>query len=269
MEITGYILAILIGLSLGLIGGGGSILTVPVLVYVMHQSPIQATAYSLFVVGVTSLVGAFSYFKQKKLCYRAAIVFAIPSFIAVFITRSYLMPLMPENIMTIGNILVTKQLTIMLAFAVLMIVSSYSMIKKNTIPAISDIAFNPSSIKFNYPLIMLEGLVVGVLTGFVGAGGGFLIIPALVLFVGLPMKVAVGTSLMVIAAKSLVGFTGDVVADLAIDWNFLLLFTAFSLVGIAIGIYYSKHVKEEKLKPAFGWFTLILGIFIILKELAF
>src|SRR5690606_23738214 len=140
MEITGYILAILIGLSLGLIGGGGSILTVPVLVYVMHQSPIQATAYSLFVVGVTSLVGAFSYFKQKKLCYRAAIVFAIPSFIAVFITRSYLMPLMPENIMTIGNILVTKQLTIMLAFAVLMIVSSYSMIKKNTIPAISDIA---------------------------------------------------------------------------------------------------------------------------------
>lgn len=267
MEILGFILAILIGLSLGMIGGGGSILTVPVLVYVMQLNPVNSTAYSLFVVGATSLVGAFTYLKAKKLCYRAAIVFSIPSFIAVFLTRSYLMPIIPNEVFSIGEHVVTKQLLIMLVFAALMIVSSYSMIKKGFVPKISDEDFSPDKIKFNYPLIMVEGIVVGALTGFVGAGGGFLIIPALVLLVGLPMKVSVGTSLMIIAAKSLVGFSGDVVAGLPIDWGFLLLFTAFALVGIVIGIYFSKSVKSEKLKPAFGWFTLVLGVFIMVKEL--
>lgn len=267
MEILGYILAILIGLSLGIIGGGGSILTVPVLVYIMHLSPVNSTAYSLFVVGSTALAGAYSYFKKRQVCYRAAIVFSIPSFISVFLTRSYLMPLIPENITEIGTLLITKQILIMIVFAVLMILSSYSMIKKGVVSKISDEDFSPDKVKFNYPLIFLEGALVGVLTGFVGAGGGFLIIPALVLLVGLPMRVSIGTSLLIIAVKSLIGFSGDVYAGLNVDWSFLGLFTAFALAGIAIGIYYSRYIKSEKLKPAFGWFTLVLGIFILVKEL--
>jgi uncharacterized protein len=269
MEILGYGLATLIGLSLGLIGGGGSILTVPVLVYIMHLSPVTSTAYSLFVVGTTALAGAFSYLKKKQVCYRAALVFSIPSFISVFLTRSYLMPLIPENVTEAGGQFITRQILIMIVFALLMIVSSYSMIKKGFVSKITDENFSPDKIKFNYPLIFLEGALVGALTGFVGAGGGFLIIPALVLLVGLPMKVSVGTSLLIIAAKSLVGFTGDVYAGLNPDWSFLGIFTAFALAGIAIGIYYSKNIKSEQLKPAFGWFTLILGIFILVKELMF
>lgn len=267
MEILGFILAIAIGLSLGLIGGGGSILTVPVLVYVMQYTPTNATAYSLFIVGATALAGAYTYLRKGKLCYRAAIVFAIPSFLAVFLTRSYLMPVIPEHITTIGSFDLSKELLIMLVFAALMVVSSYSMIKKGFVPKVSDDEFSPDKIKFNYPLIVLEGIVVGTLTGFVGAGGGFLIIPALVLLVGLPMKVSVGTSLMIIAAKSLIGFTGDVAAGMAIDWQFLLAFTGFAVAGLALGVYLSKYVKSEKLKPAFGWFTLVLGLFIFIKEL--
>jgi uncharacterized membrane protein YfcA len=266
MEILGYALAILIGLSLGLIGGGGSILTVPVLVYIMHLNPVNSTAYSLFIVGTTALAGAYSYFKKRQLCYRAAIVFSIPSFISVFLTRSYLMPFLPEKITELGGLIITKQLLIMVVFALLMIAASYSMIRKGSLSKISDEDFSPDKIKFNYPLIVLEGALVGVLTGFVGAGGGFLIIPALVLFIGLPMRVSVGTSLLIIAAKSLVGFTGDVYAGLNVDWSFLGAFTAFALAGIWIGIYYSKFIKSEKLKPTFGWFTLILGIFILIKE---
>ncbi|MFN6944653.1 MAG: sulfite exporter TauE/SafE family protein [Cytophagaceae bacterium] len=267
MEFFGYGLAILIGLSLGLIGGGGSILTVPVLVYVMHMNPVISTAYSLFIVGATALAGAYTYFRQKQLCYRAAIVFSIPSFLAVFFTRSYLMPMIPDHIGSIGEFMLTKQFMIMFVFALLMILSSYSMISKGFVAKISDEEFSPGKIKFNYPLIILEGAVVGMLTGFVGAGGGFLIIPALVLLVGLPMKVSIGTSLLIIAAKSLLGFTGDVYAGLDVDWGFLLLFTGFALGGIGFGTYFSKKVKSEKLKPAFGWFTLILGIMIMIKEL--
>lgn len=267
MEILGYVFAIVIGLTLGLIGGGGSILTVPVLVYIMHLDPINSTAYSLFVVGSTALAGAYSYFKKRQVCYKAAIVFSIPSFISVLITRNYFMPLLPAHIVRIGEIWITKEILIMLVFALLMILSSYSMINKGFVSKISDEEFSPDKIKFNFPLIIMQGTLVGMLTGFVGAGGGFLIIPALLLFVGLPMKVSIGTSLLIIAINSLIGFTGNLYTGLKVDWIFLFLFTSFALTGIATGIYYSKFIKSEKLKPAFGWFTLALGVFILIKEL--
>lgn len=261
MDIAGYLASIFIGIALGLIGGGGSILTVPVLVYLFSIDAVLATAYSLFIVGTTSVAGSFSYFKKGLVNVRTAVVFGIPSIISVFLTRSYIVPAIPQDIFSIGNFTVTKSILLMLLFAVLMIFASYSMIKKDK----TSLHKTPEKQQFNYPLILVEGTVVGILTGLVGAGGGFLIIPALVLLSKLPMKEAVGTSLVIIAAKSLIGFFGES-SETAIDWIFLLKITGFALVGIFIGMVLSQRINGEKLKPAFGWFVLVMGIYIIIKE---
>jgi uncharacterized membrane protein YfcA len=261
MDIVGYLASIFIGIALGLIGGGGSILTVPVLVYLFSIDAILATAYSLFIVGTTSLVGSFSYFKKGLINIRTAVVFGIPSIAAVFLTRSFIVPAIPKEIFSIGSFTVTKSILLMLLFAVLMIFASYSMIKKDK-KTYNEI---PQKQQFNYPLILVEGTVVGALTGLVGAGGGFLIIPALVVLSKLPMKEAVGTSLVIIAAKSLIGFFGES-DETIIDWLFLAKITAFAIIGIFIGMTLSKKIDGSKLKPAFGWFVLIMGIYIIIKE---
>jgi len=260
-EIFGYVGALLIGLVLGLIGGGGSILTVPILVYALTLNPVIATAYSLFVVGTTSLIGAVKNMMKGMVDFKTAIIFAIPAFIAVYLTRAFLIPAIPDQLFEIGNFMVTKNLAIMLFFAIVMLLASVSMIR-NTHKETDETA----KITYNYPLIIIEGLVVGTITGIVGAGGGFLIIPALVLLAKLPMKKAVATSLFIIAIKSLIGFLGDV-QYLDIDWTFLLSFTAISVVGIFIGIWLNKFIDGKKLKKAFGWFVLLMGIYIIYKEL--
>jgi uncharacterized membrane protein YfcA len=260
-EIIGYALATVIGISLGLIGGGGSILTLPILVYLLGINPVLSTAYSLFIVGSTSLVGSVSYMKKGLVNYKTAIIFAIPSFIAVFLTRKYLMPAIPDELFTQGNFVVNKDLGIMVLFALVMLMASYSMITDNKPEADEN-----QALKYNYPLIAAEGLVVGTLTGVVGAGGGFLIIPALVLLVRLPMKMAVGTSLLIIAAKSLIGFIGDL-DNQTIDWKFLLIFTGLSIMGIFVGTYLTKFIPGEKLKKSFGWFVLIMAVYILVKEI--
>jgi len=260
--IIGFSAAIVIGISLGLIGGGGSILTVPVLVYIMGIDPMLATAYSLFVVGSTSLVGAGTYMKKGLVNYKTAIVFAIPSFIAVFLTRKFLVPALPDPLFSIGESLVTKNIGIMVFFGLIMLAASYSMIRSKNDGAGDE----KQAIKFNFPMIALEGSVVGLITGIVGAGGGFLIIPALVLLAKLPMKMAVGTSLVIIAAKSLIGFLGDLSTQ-TIDWPLLIMFTGLSIVGIFIGSALSKKINERVLKTGFGWFVLIMGIYIITIEL--
>lgn len=260
-DLLGYISALAIGVVLGLIGGGGSILTVPVLVYLLSISPVTATAYSLFIVGASSLIGAGNYIKKKLVDFRTATVFAIPAFIAVYSTRKYLLPAIPEHIVRIGNLEVTKGIGIMLFFAVIMVVASISMIKDSSKKEQSE-----AKVDYNYPLIIIEGVVVGVLTGIVGAGGGFLIVPALVLLAKLPMKKAVATSLLIIAVKSLIGFLGDV-QNLEIDWIFLLIFTGLAILGIFLGGYLNKFMDGKKLKKGFGWFVLVMGIYIIWKEL--
>ena len=259
VQIFGYSASILIGVSLGLIGGGGSILTLPVLVYLLGFSPVLSTAYSLFIVGTTSFVGSINYMRKRLVNYQAAFVFAIPSFISVFLTRKYLVPTIPDSLFTLAGFEVTKNIGIMLFFALVMLAASYSMImseKKEDEKS--------EKLKFNYPLISLEGAVVGILTGIVGAGG----IPALVLLARLPMKMAVGTSLLIIAAKSLIGFMGDI-SNINVNWTFLLQFTSLSVVGIFIGSYFSKFIEGEKLKKSFGWFVLVMGIYIITKEIFF
>lgn len=260
MEILGYVLAIVMGFTLGLLGGGGSILTVPILVYVLAIDPILATAYSLFVVGTTSVVGAARKSMEGLVDWKTGLIFAVPSLIAVFFTRYTLVPAIPDELFTIGGFLFTKQIAIMVFFAIVMLLAAYSMIKGRKEQS------EEHKKPLNIPMVLLEGLIVGIVTGLVGAGGGFLIVPALVLLVGLRMKVAVGTSLIIIAIKSLIGFLGDLGSGQAIDWNFLLIFTAFSAVGMFLGIYATKFVKPEALKKGFGWFVLAMGIFILLKE---
>ncbi len=268
MELTaiiGYVASILIGISLGLIGGGGSILTVPVLVYLFAVDAVTATAYSLFIVGASSLVGAWPKYKQGFVNLKTAIIFGIPSIASVYATRKFLVPAIPAEIGNIAGIEITKSLLMMMLFAVLMVVASFSMIKTKKAEAEST---EEAEQKFNYPMILLEGALVGVLTGLVGAGGGFLIIPALVMLSKLPMKQAVGTSLLIIAAKSLIGFTGDL-GNRTMDWTLLLSVTVLAIVGIFIGDKLSKRIDGNKLKKGFGWFVLIMGLYIIAQQLFF
>lgn len=260
----GFIASVLIGVSLGLIGSGGSILTVPVLVYLFNVDAVAATAYSLFIVGLTAAIGSFNYFKKGLINIKTAIVFGIPSIAAVFLTRAYIVPAIPTELLTINKFLVTKSLFLLLLFAILMVFSAFSMIlpKKN-----SELGVEGPQ-KFNYPLILIEGGIVGVITGLVGAGGGFLIIPALVILSKLPMKEAIGTSLVIIAAKSLIGFLGES-GETFIDWFLISKVSVFATIGIFIGIYLSKKLDGNKLKPIFGWFVLAMGVYIIFKETLF
>lgn len=269
MELIGYFASIAIGVALGLIGGGGSILTLPVLVYLLGVPVVLATTYSLFIVGFTALLGSISYYKQKLVDLRIFFVFGVPSVISVFLTRLYLVPLIPKEIAQIGSFVITKDMFIMSVFAVLMMGAAYGMLrpsrcigeceKKNALDVEK---------KLNYPLVLLEGAVVGGVTGLVGAGGGFLIIPALVFIGKLPMKMAVGTSLLIIAAKSLIGFFAES-GEVTVDWVLLATVSAFAVFGMLIGTLISKRIEGEKIKPMFGWFTLVMGVYIFVREIFF
>lgn len=261
MEIFGYIASVLIGISLGLIGGGGSILTVPVLVYLFNVEPVLATSYSLFIVGSTSLAGVLPKYRKGLVNLKTAIIFGIPSITAVYVTRAFIVPVIPDEIFSVGNLIITKSILLMVLFALLMVFASISMIRNGKKPSEEN-----GEQKFNYPMILLEGTLVGILTGLVGAGGGFLIIPALVLFSKLPMKLAVGTSLIIIASKSLFGFLGDL-SHYVIDWKLLIIVTLLAIAGIFIGNGLSNKIPGEKLKKGFGWFVMIMGLYILLKEL--
>lgn len=259
MEIIGYFYAIIIGLILGLIGGGGSILTVPIFVYLFHLDAVTATSFSMFVVGSTSLVGSAGYIKQRKIDFRTSLLFGIPSIIGIIFSRRLVVPHLPEYIIQRGEFILTKNTFLLILFAILMLVSSYKMIKKT-----NDTPLKKTQ-EPNYTLLISQGLLVGILTGLVGAGGGFLIVPALVMLLGMEMKEAIASSLFIIAMNSLLGFflTLDKVV---VDWGFLMIFTSLSVFGIFLGLYLSKKTNGKKLKPAFGWFVLVMGIYIIAKE---
>lgn len=258
MEIIGYVGALFIGLVLGLTGGGGSILTVPILVYLMNISPVTATAYSLFIVGTTSTFGAIQNYRKNLVDIKSGFLFAIPSFIAVYLTRKYIVPRIPDIIIE-APILITKNTFLMLFFAVIMIFGALSVLKKK-----SQDTNNEEN--RNLILIGIQTFTIGIIIGLVGAGGGFLIIPTLILFAKLPMRKAVGTSLFIIAMNSLVGFIGDV-QNLIIDWRFLISFSFLSVVGIFIGMYLTKYTNENQLKKIFAYFVLLMAAVILLKEM--
>ena len=258
MEILGYIGALFIGLVLGLTGGGGSILTVPILVYLMSINPVTATAYSLFIVGTTSTFGAIQNYRKNLVDIKNGFIFAIPSFIAVYLTRKFIVPRIPEIIIE-SPILITKETFLMLFFAVIMVFGALSVLKKKS-------QNTNSKEKRNLILIGIQTFTIGIIIGLVGAGGGFLIIPSLILFAKLPMRKAVGTSLFIIAMNSLVGFIGDV-QNLEIDWLFLLTFSAISVAGIFLGMYLTKYTNESQLKKIFAYFVLVMAAIILLKEM--
>lgn len=258
-EIFGYFSAVIVGVVLGLLGGGGSILSIPILVYLFHVEPAIAGAYSLFMVGVTSFVGAIPKYKQQLVHLKTGIVFGLPSIISIFLTRSIIVPMIPEEIFYIGTFLLTKRILLLGIFAVLMVFASIPMIRGKR-----DVASNNK--RFRTVLVILEGLLIGFLTGLVGAGGGFLIIPALVFLTGLQFKTAVGTSLFIISINSLSGFLGDAIHR-EMNWPLLLTLTGLAIIGILIGNRLSKKISGIRLRIAFGWLTLVTGAYILLREI--
>lgn len=258
MEIAGYIASLLIGVSLGLIGGGGSILTVPVLVYLFSIAPPIAISYSLFIVGLTSLVGAFNNYRKGLVNIKTALLFGSLSITTVFITRKFIIPLLPDVLFKVGTFEVSQALFVMIVFAMLMVAASVSMIRSKKVSVDTNSDPQPS-------LLVFYGVMIGLVTGFLGAGGGFLLIPALVILMKLPMKEAIGTSLLIIALNSLIGFAGDI-GHHPINWIFILSLSAIAIAGIFIGGYFNQKIDGNKLKKGFGWFVLVMGIYIIVRE---
>jgi len=261
MNTAGYLASVFIGISLGLVGAGGSILTVPVLVYLFGLDALSATVYSLFIVGITSIAGAVSYFRKGMVNVRTAVLFGIPSIISVFFTRTYLVPVIPEVILTTGQYTLTKDILLMLLFALLMVSAAYSMIRNN-VPDVHNAYRNRP---LGYLHVFIQGVFVGVVTGFVGAGGGFLIIPALVNLLKMPIRAAVGTSLVIIALNSISGFLFSL-SRIAVHWGFLAGIAGIATGGILIGSYLSSRIDGRRLKPTFGWFVLVMGVYIIFRE---
>lgn len=260
-ELFGYASAIIVGLVIGLAGGGGSILTVPIFVYIFHIPTVLATTYSLFVVGSTSLVGSVHHIWQKRVDLPVTLAFALPSFVSVYLSRRFLVPALPDPLFQFQTFVLSKSDAILYFFALVMIVAARAMIR-NDRPEQGEAADG----RPRYISLALDGLAVGLLTGTIGAGGGFLIVPMLVLLAGLPMYRAVSTSVLIIAVNSFVGFLGDI-HHTDLNWNFLLPFTGLSIVGIFIGMYFVRFVAPDKLKKGFGWFVLVIALYMISREL--
>ena len=259
MEYIGYFAASIIGLSLGMIGGGGSILTIPILVYLFKIDPELATSYSLFIVGITAASGCVSHYRMGNLNIKSALYFAIPSIVAILIIREVIFPQIAETLFSVASYKVSKNFLIMIVFSILMMLASVSMIRTQAIQL--------QSATTNYNQLAIIGFIIGIITGFLGAGGGFLIIPALLFFAKLPIKQAIGTSLLIIFINSSIGFGGDIYKGTPIDYGFLLIISAIAFIGMLIGTQLSKRIDGAKLKPIFGWFVLIMGIYIITKEI--
>lgn len=261
MLIFGFVCSILIGISLGLIGSGGSIILMPVLVYLFSVNPITATAYSLFIVGFTASIGSINYFRKGFINLYIALIFGIPSVLAVFFTRAFLLPAIPSIVFTLGISAVSKESFLMMIFALLMIFAALRMI----LPGFKVKSEKQNQLHLNYPLIFFLGALEGTVTGLVGVGGGFLIIPILLMLTKLPIKSAVGTSLIIIASKSLIVFIVKGNSD-SFDWYLIGQIIIFTLIGLFVGINLSKKTDGIKLKPLLAWFLLIFGLYIIIKE---
>lgn len=263
LEIFGYAAAAAVGLVLGMLGAGGAILTVPIMVYLMRVNPVTATVYSLFIVGATSLVGSISYMRSGLINFRTSLVFAIPSVISIFITRKLILPAIPEIIISNESIVFTKSHAVLILFAVIMLSAAISMLFVNVKETFTENKIGTG----DFLILAVYGIIISFISGLVGAGGGFLIVPALVLLAKIPVKSAVGTSLLIICVNSLSGFAGDLMGNYLIDWKLLLIFLSFAFIGILTGSYFAKYISEKSLKKGFGWFILIMGVYIIIREM--
>lgn len=263
--LTGLTAMLLVGTSLGLLGGGGALLTVPVLVYMFGVGATDATGYSLAVVAVTSLAGAFAHWRRGLVARRVALIFAAPSLVSVYLTRAFLIPALPNQIHLLPDLFIGRDRLLMLAFAVMMAATAIVMIRGK-----QRVCENPD-VECNCPGLALQGLIIGMIAGLFGAGGGFLIVPALVLLAHLPIRLAVGTSLAIISVQSLLGFLGSVQAavetSMTIDWRLLTEITIAAMLGMIFGLLLSPRIASRHLRAAFGWFVLIIGVGIGIREL--
>jgi uncharacterized membrane protein YfcA len=256
-HLAGYCLCIFIGFSLGLIGGGGSILTIPMLVFCFGVDPVLATTYSLFIVGLTAVSGSIDHYRMRNIDYKTVLLFGIPSVIVMFIMRRWLLGLIPSTILRTGTWVLSRALFTMIIFSLTMLIAGWSMIRKNS--------YGPSPAKVSFSRLILQGGITGAITGFIGIGGGFIIVPSLVLFAGLPMKKAIGTSLVIITLNCLVGILGNI--EVVESLNYLLLSTmaALAIVGILIGTWSIRFIPDKDLKPVFGWIILVLSAVIFVR----
>jgi uncharacterized membrane protein YfcA len=257
MHVAGYCLSVFIGFSLGLIGGGGSILTIPVLVFFFNIDPALATTYSLFIVGITAISGSIPHYRMHDIDHKTVFLFGIPSVIVLFIMRRWLLALIPLTILHIGSLVLTKSLFIMIVFSVMMLIAGWSMIRNNS--------HSPSSEKQNFTRLITEGCITGAITGFIGIGGGFIIVPSLVLFAGLPMKKAIATSLIIITVNCLVGILSNIEAAASLDYFFLSTFAAFAIIGILAGTWAIRFIPDKQLKPVFGWVILAMSVIVFIR----
>jgi uncharacterized membrane protein YfcA len=258
MDYLGYFALIGIGLILSLTGAGGSLLSLPILVYLFSLDVVTASSYSLFIVGTTSLIGAWLEHKRHRVDFRTGIVFGIFSVISIFVTRTWIVPRIPDEILLSDSLTVTKRVLMLGIFALLAISSSAIILLKHTWTT-SHTA--ESRLKFLIP----TGIVTGIVVGLAGVGGGFLILPSLLLFARLPFKPAVGTTLLIIGFNSMLGFLGDVI-NYPINWLFLLLITCFSIVGMLLGHLYSARMPRHYIRLAFGWIVLTVAVAMLARE---
>ncbi len=265
LELLGFVASLAMGLALGLTGGGGSILTVPILVYLFSIGTLQATTYSLVIVGVVALWGAWSAYKSGDLHLKRALAFGIPGVLGVVASRRLLLPALP-NEMSLFDFTFSKDSVLLISFSILMLLASGSMIR-SALQSGASKAQDPIGKDASTVLLTLCGLAVGLLAGFVGAGGGFLIVPALVSIGRLDMRQAVGTSLFVIALQSLLGVLGDFEALAKMNLGLFAMVTTLALLGMSFGTRFRKHLSQKKLKLGFGFFVLVMGSLILFGEL--
>jgi uncharacterized membrane protein YfcA len=252
MAIIGLLLAALMGITLGLLGGGGSILAVPILKYALGFGAKEAIASSLAVVGATSLFGAASHWREGRVRLRTGLVFGLVAMAGAYLGAEYLAPFLSG----------ATQLAL---FGVVMLVAAFFMFREGE-PARDAPGTEKGSLARTYLLLLLAlGGAVGVLTGLVGVGGGFLIVPALVLLAKVPLKQAVGTSLLVIAMNSFAGFAGYL-GEVSFEWGPMALFTALAVAGSFAGTYLVRFVPQGALKRSFAVFLIIMAAFILYEN---
>lgn len=256
----GYIAAFCVGLILGLLGGGGSILAIPILIYLFSVDIVEATAYSLFIVGVTSMIGSIQRYRASMIDLQAGLIFGLPAILSKFLARKYVLGLIPEVIFESGTIVFSKRLFILGLFSLLVILAATAMIGTWSKP--TDRWYDG---KGSQIWLGSLGAAIGLITGISGLGGGFIIVPTLLFFTKIPIKKAIGTALFIISISSLIGFTGDL-SHTQVEWPLLLSITGIAVLGIFAGNRYSNRLSNLQLKKVFGWFVLIMGVAILVKE---
>lgn len=261
MEALGYLAAAAVGIALGILGGGGSILAVPILLYLFGLPTDTATGYSLFIVAVTAAVGAASLYRQGRIDLRSAAIFALPAFVSVALTRCFLLPALPDHLFQLGTVEITRNRATLLFFVALMVMTALSLLRRKAVPTQESVIPDTASGRSRTLRLFLAASAVGLITGLVGAGGGFLIVPTLVVFARLPMTRASGTSLFIIAMNSTVGFLSDHRVLAHADWSFLLGITTTALIGMALGVRIAPRIPENRLRPAFAVFLLIIAVY--------